>query len=380
MIIDFSELEKKSFECKDGCGMCCLCQPELSEEEYDIFQVFENLKEGLTCNHVNGKRTAKPTAIKLQGKWGACHFLNNRRCTINEIKPRFCQQFPVHIHVFQRIQLNVNRSCRGVTEGGDDLVSKGKTMIKKIREEMLAEELAKAKQVAHEFDQRCRKAGVFQSQERIRSVESNLTDIIGKEEGIGQLLAYVNGKPKLGAKPVDEICGEIAAEDAPGDLGRIANESNYEIFNQEDITRLPVYVDEELMWNVFQARNGGINCMVLEENGFLQLRKHIEMRKMGLLPRDEDALRTFADYARLLCSRDQFQGYSASVCDRHRYKDDLLTVHIGVLGTKLLDLWWRASLLGMIYEMSEIDAWLAEEAVKAFDMDCLDAPTIGSFI
>jgi hypothetical protein len=64
----------------------------------------------------------------------------------------------------------------------------------------------------------------------------------------------------------------------------------------------------------------------------------------------------------------------------HGYRHDLITVYLGVLGTTMLDLWWRASLLGRVENARKIDAKMAMEGIRAFDMDCLDAPTFGAFI
>lgn len=380
MIIDLSELDQKSFRCIDGCAMCCLCQPELGEEELEIFQTDEYLRKGLTKEHIDGRRSAKPTAIKLQGKWGACYFLKKRKCTVNEIKPRFCRQFPIHIHVMRRLQLNVNLSCRGIGDGGDNLKSSARTLLSSIPEELLARELTNARKIVREFERRCQKAGVYQSPERIKSVAKQLMPLLAEEDGIGKLMAFADKEPMIGDQPAEKVVAQVEATAPAEDLDRIAKESNYNEFELEELVRLPVYVDENLIWNLFQSREGRIYCMVLQEDGEVELRKSLGIDEINILPRDEMALRVFANYAEVLIYRDPFMGNVAYVCNMHEYRHDLMTVYLGVLGTKLLDLWWRASLLGKIYERDEIDQWLAMEGVKAFDMDCLDAPTIGSFI
>ncbi|HDP96322.1 MAG TPA: hypothetical protein ENN25_01335 [Euryarchaeota archaeon] len=360
--------------------MCCLCQPELSDDELKIFESDEYLRSSLTREHIDGRRTAKPTTIKLQGRWGACFFLKNRRCSINEIKPRFCRQFPIHIHMMKRVQLNVNLSCRGVNDKGGSLKSYGRSLLQSIPEERLQNYLAESKRVSKEFETRCSKAGIFQSAERIRSVATQLLPILSEQDGIGKILGFADQEPVIRDASEDEIASLIDATAPPNDLNRMAKQSNYDQFELEEVARLPVYVDEELMWNIFQSKDGRINCMVLEENGFLELRKSLDMNEADLLPLDSSAIEEFSNYARTLIGRDQFLGYASHVCHTHEYKHDLLTVYLGVLGTQLLDLWWRASLLGRVFDQSEIDAWLALEGIRAFDMDCLDAPTIGSLI
>ena len=103
------------------------------------------------------------------------------------------------------------------------------------------------------------------------------------------------------------------------------------------------------------------------------------MEELCLLQPDESALKVFADYARLLNSRDQFLGSAHHVCAENDFQHDLLTVYLGLLGTALLDLWWRAGFVGKVLGMDALDEALALEGIKAFDMDCLDMPTVGVF-
>ena len=380
MMIDMSELDGKGFSCLEGCGMCCLCQPELTSNEMKIFETDEYLRNGLTREHVNGRRTAKPNAIKLQGGRGACYFLKNRLCTINEIKPHFCRQFPVHIHVMRRIQLNVNLSCRGITEGGNNLRAYAKTLMSYIPDSRLADELSLAKNIATEFDQRCRSAGIYQAPERLRSITSKLMPMIKREDGIAKLLAYADGEPEIGDLAEEEVANQINVTAPAKDIDEIARESNYDLFNIDDIAKLPVYVDEKLRWIVFQSFSDEIRALILEEDGKVEPLMNIRKDDIELAQRDPESLNIFADYASLLNSRDPFMGNVASICDLHDYRHDLMTVYVGVLGMNLLDLWWRASLLARIKSIKKIDGWLAMESIRAYDMDCLDALTIGSFI
>ena len=380
MMIDMSELEGKNFTCISGCGMCCLCQPELSAEEMKIFETDQFLLNGLTREHVDGRKTAKPNAIKLQGNHGACHFMKNRLCTINELKPNFCRQFPVHIHVLKRIQLNANLSCRGIVEGNGSLKGYAKTLISSIPEARLATELDAARKVAGEFDERCKNAGVYQPADRMKSVATKLIPLIEKQDGVAKLLAFADEQPEIGNIPEEQILAQITATGPATDIDKLARESNYDMFDIDDFSKLPVYVDEQLRWIVFHSKEGKIQTEILEEDGTLKPLMSIEIEKLNLLQRSDEARSIFAKYAELQISRDPFYGNVASVCDLHEYRHDLLTVYLGVLGTTMLDLWWRASLVARLKGKKSIDGSLAREGIKAFDMDCLDAPTIGSFI
>lgn len=380
MITDMSEIEGRSFTCLEGCGMCCLCQPELTDEELKFFETDHYLRDGLTREHVDGRKTAKANAIKLQGGHGACHFLRNRLCTIHEIKPHFCRQFPVHVHLLRRVQLNVNLSCRGISDGGNSLKVFARTLISSIPENMISENLSAVRRVVGEFDRLCNEAGVHQSPDRMQSVAMRLLPILKEEEGIGRILAFADDEPEIGEMPEDEIVERVAATGPAKDLDKLARESNYDQFELEGIAKLPVYVDEDFQWNLIQSKDGKINWMILDEGGTIRPRKSFDPKDIKLLPRNVDALRTFADYAKVLIGRDAFLGNVYNVCHTHEYRHDLMTVYLGVLGTSMLDLWWRASLLGKIYNKTKMDQWLASEGIRAFDMDSLDAPTIGAFI
>jgi len=380
MIVDMSELDGKSYTCLEGCAMCCLCQPELSNEEVRMFETDPYLSGGLTREHIDGRKSAKPTAIKLQGGCGACYFLKNRMCTIHELKPHFCRQFPVHVHLLRRVQLNVNLSCRGVSDGGHTLKTYAKTLLTSIPEAELEKDLATVRNVVGEFDQMCHEAGVHEAPEKMRSVATRLLPMIAKEGGAGRLLAFADNEPAVGKMPETDIVNAVRASGPADDLDRLAWESNYEQFAIDDVAKLPVYVDEGFGWNLIQSRDGKINWLALEEDGSLRLQKSLDPKEVTLLPIEREGLATFADYARVLISRDAFLGSAYNVCDQHKYQHDLMTVYLGVLGTSLLDLWWRTSLLGRILKMQKIDRWLSLEGVRAFDMDSLDAPTIGAFI
>jgi hypothetical protein len=179
---------------------------------------------------------------------------------------------------------------------------------------------------------------------------------------------------------VDELVALVERTREAADLDRTANEANYEQFELDNIAWLPVYVDDGLRWNIFRSRDGTIEWMELSENGEVRLLERVDLQEMGLLPREPSCLEAFADYARLLVGRDQFRGYVYHLCAREGYRHDLMTVFLGALGTTLLDLWWRTSLVGRLQGRKKVDKWLALEGIRAFDMDCLGAPTIGAFL
>jgi len=379
MEFDLSELENKSFQCLDGCAMCCLCQPELSDAELEIFEK-AGLTDGLTREHIQGYVSDKTTAIKLQGGQGACHFLKDRFCTIYQNRPAFCRQFPVHIHSLNRIQLNANLSCRGIGFGGDSLSKFGKKILTAIPTALLEEKLASTQKLYRSFESACKENGVHQTPKRLRSVTERLIPLLAEKDGLEKLLAFANTELSIGNMAVKEIVKIVLSTEPADDLAEIACEGNYEQFIIENPAWLPVYVDGQLRWHTFRSDSGKIRWLALHEDGKLENLKSYTMKPDDMLEPYADARTIFNDYATLLNSRDQFLGYACYVCADQDFTYDLMTVYLGVLATTLLDLRWRASLVGKVAGKSRSDRELAIEGVRAFDMDCLDMPTIGTFL
>ncbi len=378
MQTDYSQLENFGYECIDGCAMCCLCQPELSEEELKAF-TSRGFEKQLTRHHVDGRRSQTPSAIRLQGGHGACSFLKDRQCQTYDIRPRYCRQFPVHVHALRRIQLIPNLACRGITEGGGGLLKFGKEVLAEISEEELAGELAQSGKLADEFQVNALKHDVWQDEERLRSVARKCLPILAESDGIGKLLGFADKEPHIGDTPEAEVVAAISETDVPDDLEIIARLANYEQFEIANIAWLPVYVDDQLRWNLIQSKNDKVRWIELSEDGSTKVMKSYKPDEIVLLPRSADALDIFANYAGTLIERDHFLGYAYYICAQEGYSDDLMTVYFGLLATALLDLWWRASLIAKTTDKTEIDGHLAREAIIAFDMGMQESPSVGTF-
>jgi Fe-S-cluster containining protein len=374
---DLSELENKSFECLDNCAMCCLCQPELSMEEVARFKKY-GLSAGLTREHIQGHTTDEPTAIKLQGGTGACHFLReDRRCSIHDKRAASCRQFPVHLHSLTRIQANANLSCRGITDGGDTLMSFGEGLLKDVGEKVVASILNETTESVRDFENNAVEADIHQSAERLREAADALLPFLDNPEGIGKVLAFADAEPRLGGMPIEDIVAMIDECDCPADLEELANAGNLEQLDLENPAWYPIYVDEHFKWRTYRSTGQAIEVMQLFPDG-----KHVlEMTipAMELAMPDDSARKIYSDYAKLLNSRDHFLGYAYWLCDNQEYEYDLMTVYLGLLATTMMDLWWRSCLIGKIIGRDKLDSELAMEGVRAFDMDCLDMPTLGTF-
>jgi hypothetical protein len=65
--------------------------------------------------------------------------------------------------------------------------------------------------------------------------------------------------------------------------------------------------------------------------------------------------------------------------DDYGYEDELTNVYYGALASSGLDLLWRASLIAYL-NGSALDEAGIMEGIIFYDMDRLDAPTIGAFM
>lgn len=377
MDADTSELEGKAYSCIEDCALCCLCQPELDLEELRTFRE-AGLEDALTNEHAQGRVTKEPTAIRLQEN-GACHFLRDRRCMIYEMRPRLCHQFPVHFHALRRLQLNANLSCPGISDGGDSLAAFGTRSLSGLPEGLADAQRAAALRRVGDFDGRCRDFGVHHGPGFLREVGLELISRMEKAQWTASILAWSNEEPDNSGMPLNDIVDCIMSAEPEEDLDTIAADGNYDQLDLKDPANLPVYVDDQMHWNVFRASEGRIEWMILHGDAPTEVKESYSISDIRLLDWTEDAVQVFREYARLLNSRDPFMGYAYQVCADQDYGFDLLTVYLGVMSTTMLDLWWRASLIGLMRGSKRVDAGLAREGIRAYDMDCLDMPTIGAF-
>ena len=231
-----------------------------------------------------------------------------------------------------------------------------------------------------EFENKSRSRGIYQEPGRLKRTAGKILPMLNHRDGLGKIIAFTSESPVIGDSSPEDTVETISSMSPADDLDVVANEANYAQFELDDPAWLPIYTDIDLQQYTFRSRNGAIEWMKLFENGTLEIVKTIGLNDITLLEVHNEGLGVFADYAGLLIRRDHFMGYVYSTSIEMGFNDDLMTVFLGVLGTTLLDLWWRSSLLGAVYERSMIDAGLAREGIISFDMDLLDAPTIGAFV
>jgi len=375
---DLSELDGSTYSCLDGCALCCLCQPELLSDEERTFRGDPGLSVGLADRHISPEVTG--AAIRLQGAHGACHFLRGRRCSIYQRRPHYCRAFPISVYAGWRIQLSVNLSCRGIGLPGEELAAVGKALLAGYGTKGLADELESARRVFDEFTRNTRDAKVSQSVQSVRGAASALMDEFTEELGLSRMLAYAEtGRTRQNSSP-QEIARRARGAEPEADVIDLGVSIGTDLFDLEDLSYLPVYVDEKLDWKVFRLEGGDIVGYDLHEDGRTEERSRTQPSDIALLPMTAGGRKAFGDYLMTVNGRDCFMGHAAHLLDTEGYTYNLAQVYMGALADTAVDLWWRASFLAHLKGRDSLDEKGVKEGIVFFDMDLLDQETIGAFL
>ncbi len=375
---DFSEVRGRSYRCIDKCALCCLCQPELLPREEARFRADSRLRDSVVESHISPE--VRGAAIKLRGQHGACHFLSKKKCTIYEDRPHFCRAFPINIFVGWRIQVNANLSCRGIGLDGENLEQLARSVLQDYEESELEKELKEAREVFRQFLDNTRRAKVAQSTGSLRDAGSVVIEDLADEMGLSRVLTYAeHGRThqNTGARDIVRL---VRCSEATSDTQELAVMDGTELFDLEDLSMLPVYVDRKLDWNVFKLQGDAVVGYRLSEDGSVEETSRTEPASVHLIPMTASGRRVFQDYMRTVNGRDCFLGHAAHLCDTEGYGYNLAQVYLGALANNALDLWWRASFLARLAGSDRLDSQEVMEGIVFFDMDLLDLPTIGAFV
>ncbi len=368
--VDYSDVVGKKVECPEGCGLCCLCQPEVLPEERLFFR--EKHPESMVMS-----RGDEPyMALAMKKGHGSCVFLSSgtRKCKVYDHRTAYCRQFPYHIYVSDKVKVELDLSCRGVWTGnGNDALAEAKDIISRA-DKRISKALVESKAVYSQFYSNCKEAGILSDQSILRmNVSENLTNFTD--------MGYISKVMELSQiEPVmtlDNLQRELRP-DLP-ELEIAARESALESMATRDPLNAPVYCDQNWNWNIFMANDGRIRWKVLNDEGDLEDEGIASVEEIPLKPLDEGGAKVLADYIRILNGRDSFMGSVFSLIDYNDYEDDMANAYYGCLSTTILDLMWRASMLDH-FTGCGMGANGIKEAIIFYDMDRLDAPAIGAFV
>lgn len=366
--IDYSEVLGKKADCPEGCGMCCLCQPEVLPEERNFFRT------KYPKNLVKSKTEDQHFALAMKKGKGSCAFLNGRKCDIYQNRTTFCKQFPFHFYVSDRIRVEMDLSCRGVwTCTGGDAMEQAKELAE-ASERRLSMALKEASAVYREFYSICKETGVMCDPSQLRmSVSENVSNFTNLSY-VAKVLNQSLEEPKM------SLAGITAdARYDEKELNEAAMEASLGSMGSNDPLSVPVYCDKDFNWNMFMANGSTIEWAVMDDDGELHHKGFVDAKDIQLREPDEDGKKVLADYIAVLNGRDSFLGNVFYNMDEYGYEDDMGNSYYGSLCVTIIDLLWRASMLDHFFGFG-MGAEGIREAIIFYDMDRLDAPTIGAFV
>lgn len=368
--VDYSDLIGRKVECPEGCGLCCLCQPEVLPEERMYFR--ENHPKEMVMS-----RGPEPYfALALKKGKGSCVFLSEgtRRCGIYGRRPSYCRQYPYHIYAGERVKVELDLSCRGVWYGtGRDAVAEAREVVSKA-DRRIQQALKESRKVYDQFYGYCREAGIMSDQSLLRmSVAENLSNFTD----LGYLGKVMEASEMEPVMKLSDVRGD-PKPDMP-ELEAAARETALDSMSAADPVDAPVYCGTDWKWNIFMADGNTMKWNVLSDSGDLELRGTAKTADIPLKVPEPGGAKMLADYIGVLNGRDSFMGSVFSLIDYNEYEDDMANAYYGCLSTTILDVMWRASMLDH-FMGTGMGAEGIKEAIIFYDMDRLDAPAIGAFV
>ncbi len=119
--LDLELLRGFGFVCRPDCGLCCYAEPRIERPE------LSQLLQIAPSAEIVGTGADRFLAARPHG--GACQFLRDSRCSVHSARPSPCREFPVSVHLGERLQATLVLSCPGLDlaplTGGDPPAGEG---------------------------------------------------------------------------------------------------------------------------------------------------------------------------------------------------------------------------------------------------------------
>lgn len=366
--IDYSEVIGRKVECPEQCGMCCLCQPEVLPQEMAFF------RQNHPSSVVRSRSQDRHLCLTMKKGHGSCGFLENRRCKVYQNRPTYCRQFPFHFYVSDRVHVELDLSCRGAWTGrGEDAAEEARRLAEASQKRIEAA-LKESTQVYREFYAISREAGVMSDISMVRMDLSMNVDKFTDLAYLAKIMERSLEEPKMN---LDGLVPDAKFD--MSEMGDAARDAALGSMSSDDPMCVPVYCDEEWNWNMFMATKDRIVWSVMDDDGNLHEKGFASPSEIGLKPLEEGGAQVLRDYIVTLNGRESFLGNVFYTMDQLEYEDDVANTYYGCMSVAILDLLWRASLLDHFLGTG-MGADGIREAIIFFDMDRLDAPTIGGFV
>jgi hypothetical protein len=279
--------------------------------------------------------------------------------------------------VGSRAQIELDLSCRGVwLNQGEEAMSEGLRLVQQ-NEDAIRKTLKESVPIYREFNNNCMEAGLEVDVSKVRAqVNARLEEMTDLRLIASLLEGSVEEDeldiPGLKAKPL--LDGNTFRE-----LSQSALEMVTDSLAADELFQAPVYCAPDGSWNLFRVTGPKVERHQMDVNGDVRLLGELPIKEIKLRQpegRDRQVLR---DYLKVLNYRDSFMGYAFHLIDEYDYEDPWPNVYGGVFSTSVLDLLWRTSLIEAFFPGGK-DGERMREGIIFYDMDRLDAPTLGAFI
>ena len=368
--VDLSELEGRKFTCVEGCGLCCLCQPELLEQEVPYF------KKNYPNRIVAKRQPHKHFALSMKKKVGSCSFLNDRRCDVYNLRPHYCRQFPFHIYVGTRVQVELDLSCRGVwLNKGDDCTPLGAQLVAE-NDRAIRQIISQSSDVYKQFYRNCLD---MECDCRPQELRDELAPKLGMFNDLGFIATLLEASAEEEEVDILTLKPQDLDRKKQQELDEAAMEAARDSLGTADPFDAPIYCADDNAWNIFRFEDESIERYILTDEGDLDHISSIEPSSIKLTAPEGPGRNVMESYMALLNRRDSLLGNAFHLMDEYAYEDFMSNIYYGVMATSALDVLWRSALLNTVYG-TRMDGDGIREGIIYYDMDRLDAPTIGSFI
>lgn len=344
--LDESLLLGFRYRCRAGCGLCCFATPAASRAEV------------VRLRSVAPRVACFPAAdgfslLAARPQGGACQFLSDASCKVHAARPFPCREFPLTVHVGDRVQVALVLSCPGIDLHGLSRWSNGGAGPPEGFE-------LETEAVREETGRRPVERWLTEAGRRRRTLERRLA-----RDGRGGS-GWADVEPRLVRRaPVPPAaCFPVAlppAEESP-------------------LESLPLFHDAEEGTVALRAHAGGMELLVLAEGGG-------PPRSLGVLvPPDrppalgEEGRNRLGDYLRYVVARDSFLwGLLADVASgdapNPTLEEHACAARDEIAAHVLTRAWVRARFTGRTD--GPLGAPEIDEGIRAYDAELLDRPTLG---
>ncbi|WP_407356184.1 YkgJ family cysteine cluster protein [Methanolobus sp. WCC5] len=344
---DFTPLKGLRFKCLEGCGFCCSFPAEVRiwERNFPVIlgknrEAFRNWDEEHPW--LNGIYT-----FRQHNDRGACIFLeDDKRCGIYDSRALLCRTFPVKFFFGWRLQLYPSMSCRGFSKDeGSDMIYLGKKAMGEIPPDRMDEMLER-------------------SGKMYESLPAKLGNYVPPQILQKMLLEYLDTMSYGSWDVNDPAIMEFEAE-----------------LSSDNFIDLPVYLTEDLDWQLFKLENGYVKRLQMNSKGETKYIGRIVYSDLTMKKLSFEAIGAISAYLRLLVLTDHFIGviYQKAIMQRDKrvqLADLALNELEKVRGIFLL----KASLLAEFKGQELITKKIVADTIVLYDSYLATVPAFGMII